>query len=76
MKAGPMPKQRGEVKWFNAKKRYGFIVTTEGEEIFFHRRQILNGDGDEAREGQIVRFHVRQVTKGPEALNVELIPSH
>jgi CspA family cold shock protein len=76
MKAGPMPKQRGEVKWFDSKKHYGFIVTTEGEEIFFHQRQILNGDGNETHQGQTVRFHVRHMTKGPEALNVELISSH
>lgn len=75
MKAGPMPKQHGEVKWFNPSKRYGFIVTAEGEEIFFHQRQILNGDGDKAQQGQTVRFHVRHVTKGPEALNVELLSS-
>jgi cold shock CspA family protein len=52
---------------------YGFITTGEGEEVFFHRRQILEGDGDEAHKGQTARFHVRYSAKGPEALNVELV---
>jgi len=72
MKAGPLPKQRGTVKWFNSRKHYGFIITEEGKEVFFHQRQILGGKGEETREGQIVRFHVRYSEKGPEALNVEL----
>ncbi len=30
MKNGPLPKQRGKVKWFSSRKRYGFIVAGEG----------------------------------------------
>jgi len=73
LKVGSLPKQHGEVKWFNARKRYGFIVTEEGEEAFFHERQILEGDGDGPHQGQRVRFHLHYPIKGPEALNVELI---
>jgi CspA family cold shock protein len=69
---GPLPKERGKVKWFNPRKHYGFIVTKEGEEVFFHQRQVLEGNVDEAQEGQTVRFHIRYAEKGPEALNVEL----
>ncbi len=72
MKAGPWPKQQGQVKWFNSRKHYGFIVAQEGEEIFFHQRQIITNKGD-AHEGQTARFHVRRSTKGPEAVNIELI---
>jgi CspA family cold shock protein len=73
LKAGPVPKQRGKVKWFNPRRHYGFIITGEGEEVFFHQQQILGGNGDEAREGQTARFHMRYSAKGPEALNVELV---
>jgi CspA family cold shock protein len=72
LKAGPLPKQRGEVKWFDPRRHYGFIITEEGEELFFHQQQIVEGSEDQAREGQTVRFHVRYAAKGPEALNVEL----
>jgi CspA family cold shock protein len=72
---GPLPKHRGEVKWFNSHKRYGFIATDGGEEAFFHQKQLLEDDGQAPREGQTVRFHLHFPRKGPEALNVELIES-
>jgi CspA family cold shock protein len=72
LRKGPLPKQQGTVKWFNPHKHYGFIVTEEGEEVFFHQRQVLEGKADRAQEGQVVRFHMRYSEKGPEALNVEL----
>jgi CspA family cold shock protein len=73
LKIGPLPKQKGEVKWFSPRKRYGFIVTNDGEDVFVHQQQILNKAGKHPHEGQGVRFHVHQTPKGPEALNVELM---
>jgi CspA family cold shock protein len=73
LKAGPLPKQEGEVKWFNPRKHYGFIVTTEGDEVFFHERQILPSAQHAPEEGQTVRFHLHYPRKGPEALNVEVL---
>lgn len=72
LKKGALPKQCGKVKWFDPRKRYGFIITERNEEIFFHQRQILESNGSELYEGQAVRFHIRDTAKGPEALNVEL----
>ncbi len=73
LRTGPQPKQQGEVKWFNPRKRYGFIVTDEGEDVFLHQRQILDGKCDRLHQGQAVLFHLHHSPKGPEALNVELI---
>jgi CspA family cold shock protein len=72
-KAGPIPKKRGKVKWFNAAKHYGFIVAEDGGEVFLHQEQVVDGTESEIREGQPVAFHVRQGSKGPRALNVELV---
>ena len=72
MKAGPWPKQKGQVKWFNSRKCYGFIITEEGKEVFFHQQQIVEKNGEGVREGQEARFHVYYSAKGPEAVNVEL----
>ncbi len=72
LKQGPLPKQRGTVKWFNHRKHYGFILAGDGKEIFFHQEQILESREDEIQKGQMARFHTRYSTKGPEALNVEL----
>jgi CspA family cold shock protein len=71
--AGPLPKQRGQVKWFNPRKQYGFIVDENGCEVFFHQKQLLEPDGDYPHEGEPVRFHVRYAAKGPEAVNIETI---
>jgi len=73
MKRGPLPKQRGKVKWFSRRKNYGFIVSEENEQLFFHQQQILETDGNAPQKGHAVRFHVRYSPKGPEALNVELL---
>ena len=71
--AGPLPKHRGEVKWFNPRKRYGFIVTEAGDEVFFHQEQLLEDNDQAPRQGQTVRFHLHYPARGPEALNVELV---
>ena len=69
----PLPKQRGEIKWFDPRKHYGFIASEAGEEVFFYQDQLLDGNGQVPRRGQMVRFHLHYPPKGPEALNVELV---
>lgn len=73
LKGGPLLKELGAIKWFDTRKRYGFVATEEGQDIFIHQKQILDGQHDIPREGQAVRFHVHQSLKGPEAWNVELV---
>jgi CspA family cold shock protein len=73
VKAGPLPKQQGKVKWFNPRKHYGFIATGGDQDVFVHQRQVLGDDGNGLQEGQTVLFHSRYAKKGPEALNVELV---
>jgi CspA family cold shock protein len=70
---GPLPKHRGQIKWFNQRRRYGFILDEEGHEVFFHQDQLLGEDGSGPEEGAPVRFHVRYASKGPEAVNVESV---
>jgi CspA family cold shock protein len=70
---GPLPKQCGGVKWFDRRKHYGFIVSEQGDEIFFHQNQLFGEDLNGPYEGQLTHFHVRYASKGPEALNVELV---
>ena len=60
----------GRVKWYNAKKGYGFIVRGAGEEIFFHKTGSV-GDPTEMDEGQWVLYDVEETRKGPEATDVE-----
>ena len=62
--------QQGTVKWFNAKKGYGFISDAEGNDIFVHF-SALNMDGfKELKDGEAVEFEVIEGDKGPQAANV------
>ena len=69
---GPRPKKAGEVKWFDPRRHYGFIVGEEGEEVFVHQNQIVERQG-KVKEGQRALYHKRYAEKGPEALNVEIL---
>ena len=62
--------QQGTVKWFNAKKGYGFISDAEGKDIFVHF-SALNMDGfKELKDGEAVEFEVIEGDKVPQAANV------
>ena len=62
--------QQGTVKWFNAKKGYGFISDAEGKDIFVHF-SALNMDGfKELKDGEAVEFEVIEGDKGRQAANV------
>jgi len=74
----PMPRlpqrgERGVVKWFDAKKGFGFIVRSNGEEIFVHYRSIRGGGHRALKDGQAVRFRVGQGDKGLQA--EEVVPA-
>ena len=61
---------KGKVKWFNAKKGFGFISDEEGKDVFVHF-SALNMDGFKVLEdGEDVEFDVIEGEKGPQATNV------
>ena len=62
--------QQGTVKWFNAKKGYGFISDEAGNDVFVHF-SALNMDGfKELKDGERGEFEVTEGSKGPQAANV------
>ena len=60
----------GTVKWFNAKKGYGFISDENGDDIFVHFSALNMSGFKVLEEGDIVEFEVIEGEKGPQAANV------
>jgi CspA family cold shock protein len=62
---------QGEVKWFNAKRGYGFIgLEGEDVEVFVHYSAI-EGDGYlKLEKGQKVEFSIEETPKGTQAASV------
>lgn len=61
---------RGNVKWFNNEKGYGFIEYKDGEDIFVHYSAIKQNGYKTLSEGQLVEFQLIETPKGLQAINV------
>jgi CspA family cold shock protein len=62
---------KGEVKWFNNAKGWGFILADDGTEAFVHYSDI-EGDGFRALYvGETVEFELADGPKGAKAVHVQ-----
>ncbi len=60
----------GEVKWFDPRKGFGFIVGPEGQDIFAHY-SVIEGDGFRVlRDGAPVEYDAEKTDKGWKATRV------
>lgn len=61
---------QGTIKRIIRDRGFGFIRSTDGQEVFFHRSglQQLNFDG--LKEGEQVEFEIERGEKGPRATSV------
>ena len=63
--------KRGTVKFFNASKGFGFIISERGEEVFFHKSNVKNtGFRDKLYQGDTVQFELKEEQKGKRAYNI------
>ncbi|HHT88665.1 MAG TPA: cold-shock protein [Clostridiales bacterium] len=62
--------KKGTVKWFNAKKGFGFLCDEEGNDVFVHFSALLMDGFKVLEEGDHVEFEVVEGEKGPQAANV------
>ena len=66
--------QKGTVKWFDAKKGYGFIKPDEGVDVFVHFKAIVSEGYKSLNEGDIVEFDTEPGKDGKtQAVNVHVV---
>lgn len=65
----------GTVKWFNAKKGFGFILNPHGQDVFVHFSSIVAQGFRSLKQGQKVQFLQVDGPKGPAAEQVQRLPN-
>lgn len=60
---------KGTVKWYNARKGYGFIQSENNEDVFVHRTAIPMEIA--LTEGDQVEFDIEESERGPQAKNIK-----
>ncbi len=63
----------GKLKWFNAKKGYGFITTTEGKDVFLHISDLQASGIESLQEGEELSFDMGENRGKEKAVNVKQI---
>ncbi len=61
---------RGKVKWFDARKGYGFITDEAGKDYFVHFTAIQMEGYRTLTEGEPVAFEAEETPRGPQATRV------
>ena len=65
---------QGKVKWFNAEKGFGFIVSEEtGKDVFVHYSAIQQEGYKSLNEGDLVSYELKSTERGEQAVNVAKI---
>ena len=62
---------KGKIKWYNARKGYGFILGEDDKEIFVHRSSIPTGTY--LKEDDPVEYEIEESDRGPKAVNIKKI---
>jgi CspA family cold shock protein len=62
----------GTIKRLVSDRGFGFIATSVGEDIFFHRSSVVGSAFEQLAPGQRVTFEERETPKGRRAENVRV----
>jgi CspA family cold shock protein len=60
----------GNVKWFDSKKGFGFIVGPQGQDVFVHYSSIAGEGYRTLKDGEPVEYELVTGAKGLSALKV------
>ena len=66
----PPPRDRGQVKWFNDQKGFGFIIDADGRDVFVHYGVIDGGGFKTLDDGETVAYDAVDGPKGRKATRV------
>lgn len=62
----------GRIKWFNSLQSYGYIILSDGTEVYFHATALKqDGTVDHLNPGTDVYFDLIETRAGMEAQNIE-----
>jgi CspA family cold shock protein len=61
---------QGTIKRVIRDRGFGFIRSTDGQEVFFHRSGLQQLTFEGLKEGEAVEFEIERGEKGPRATNV------
>ncbi len=68
-----MAQYKGEVKWFNNAKGFGFLGREGGPDVFVHYTSIQLDGYKSLKEGDEVEFDIIQGAQGPQADKVSRV---
>ena len=60
---------KGKIKWYNARKGYGFIEGEDEKDVFVHRSSIPAGTF--LNEGDQVEYEIEDSEREPQAVKVK-----
>jgi CspA family cold shock protein len=63
----------GHIKWYDEKKKFGFVTTQENEDIFLHVSGIKEYGHFGLQRDDRVEFEIRETPKGKQAVNLRPI---
>lgn len=66
-------RERGLVKWYNGRKRFGFIIRPSGAELFAHGSELKEASA--LQPGDLVEFGTQMTDKGEAAHEVVVLQS-
>ena len=65
---------KGKIKWFNARKGFGFIEGKDEKDVFVHNTAIPTGT--HLDEGDQVEYEIEASERGPQAVNVKKLENN